>query len=258
LARAIQRCRSTAIAANGGRIEASPASGVAIERWHSGSRLVASLQRSEVGLEGVVTARSLRGPSSTGEGHRAVKKRGGSEGGFGVTADAGRSDEARNGCSRVCPCVGSEVAEVVGRPSDPEKRSPALRVNIARRTVGRDGDLARSNLRESESGTVGAAGEEVARAGFVAETHVTASRNRKRLTRVRGCPPAVEGISGRTERLIFTEGRRKRPWQPEESRRATARRQWSGSDRGVRGTARSEAPGGSNAERQPEEARRSG
>jgi hypothetical protein len=163
----------------------------------------------------------------------------------------------RNGCSRVCPCVGSEVAEVVGRPSDPEKRSLASRVNIARRAVGRDGDLARSNLRRSESLAVGAAGEVVARAGFVAETHVTASRNRKRLTRVRGRPPAVEGISGRTERLIFTEGRRKRPRQPGEARRATARRQWPGSDRGVRGTARSEAPGGSNAARQPEEARRS-
>jgi len=31
-ARAVQRCRPTAIAANGGRIEASPASGVAIGR----------------------------------------------------------------------------------------------------------------------------------------------------------------------------------------------------------------------------------
>jgi len=163
----------------------------------------------------------------------------------------------RNGCSRVCPCVGSEVAEVVGRPSDPEKRSLASRVNIARRAVGRDGDLARSNLRRSESLAVGAAGEVVARAGFVAETHVTASRNRKRLTHERGCPPAVEGISGRTERLIFTEGRRKRPRQPGEARRATARRQWPGSDRGVRGTARSEAPGGKNAARQPEEAHRS-
>jgi len=39
------------------------------------------------------------------------------------------------------------------------------------------------------------------------------SRARKRSTRARGCPPAVEDTSGRRERLIFTEGRRKRPRQ---------------------------------------------
>jgi len=58
---------------------------------------------------------------------------------------------ARIGCSGVCPCVGSAVAEVVGRLPDPEKRSAASRVNIARRTAGRDGGLARSNLRHGES-----------------------------------------------------------------------------------------------------------
>jgi hypothetical protein len=36
----------------------------------------------------------------------------------------------------------------------------------------------------------------------------------KRSTHVRGCPSAMEGTSGRRERLIFTEGRRKRPWHP--------------------------------------------
>lgn len=113
----------------------------------------------------------------------------------------------------MCPCVGSAVAEVVGRLPDPEKRSAASRVNIARRTAGRDGGLARSNLRHGESQAGGAAGEGAARAGIVAETHVTASRNRNRLTHVRGCPPAMEGTSGRRERLIFTERRRKRPWQ---------------------------------------------
>jgi len=120
---------------------------------------------------------------------------------------------ARNGCSGVCPCVGSAVAEVVGRLPDPEKRSAASRVNIARRTAGRDGGLARSNLRQGESRVGGAAGEGAARAGNVAETHVTASRNRNRLTHERGCPPAMEGTLGRRERLIFTEGRRKRPRQ---------------------------------------------
>jgi len=96
-------------------------------------------------------------------------------------------------------------------------------VNIAGRTAGGDGGLARSNLRQGESTAGGAAGEGMARAGFVAETHVTASRNRKRLTRVRGRPPAMEGTSGRTERLIFTEGRGKRPRRPGETHRATAR-----------------------------------
>jgi len=60
------------------------------------------------------------------------------EGRFGVTAGAGRSKEtARIGCSGVCPCVGSAVAEVVGRQPDPEKRSSTLRVNIAKRDDGR-------------------------------------------------------------------------------------------------------------------------
>jgi len=222
-----------------------------------GRALLRACKRRRVGLGGVVTARSLRGPSSTGEGHGAVRSTVGARAGSGSPQMRDARILARNGCSRVCPRVGSVVAEVVGRPSDPEKRPPASRVNIARRTVGRDGGLARSNLRHRESGVGGAAGEGMARAGFVAETHVTASRNRKRLTRVRGCPPAVEGTSGRTERLIFTEGRRKRPRQPGETHRATARRWSPGSDRGVRGTARSGAHGGRNAARQPEEARRS-
>jgi len=215
LARAIQRCCPTAIAANGGRIEALPASSVAIGRWHSEQFPVASLQRTGGGFEGVVTARSLRDPSSTGEGHRAVKKHDEERGR--VRGHRGTRDTrvfARNGCSGVCPCVGSAVAEVVGRLPDPEKRSAASRANIARRTAGRDGGLARSNLRQGESRVGGAAGEGAARAGIVAETHVTASRSRNRLTHERGCPPAMEGISGRRERLIFTEGRRKRPRHP--------------------------------------------
>jgi len=66
------------------------------------------------------------------------KGRGEGEGRFGVTAKAGRSKgKARIGCSGVCPCVGSAVAEVVGRQPDPEKRLSTLRVNIAKRDDGR-------------------------------------------------------------------------------------------------------------------------
>jgi len=100
-ARAIQRCHPTAIAANGGRIEALPASGVTIGWWHSESRLTACLQRRGVGFEGVVTARSVREPSSTGEGRQAVKKRGESESTFGVTATAGASNRRESG-AREC------------------------------------------------------------------------------------------------------------------------------------------------------------
>jgi len=38
-------------------------------------------------------------------------------------------------------------------------------------------------------------------------------RDQPRRTHARACPPAREGTSGRRERLIFTEGRRTRPWQ---------------------------------------------
>jgi len=114
-ARAIQRCRPTAIAANGGRIEALPASGVVIGWWHSEPYLAASLQRSRVGFEGVVTARSLRGPSSTGEGHRAVKSAVRSV--RRVRGSPRKRDAwilARNGCSGVCPCVGVQLQKSLG------------------------------------------------------------------------------------------------------------------------------------------------
>jgi len=72
-ARAVQRNRPTAIAANDGRTEASPASGVAVGRRLSGSRLAAFLQRRRAGFGRAVTARSARGPSSRGEGRQAPK-----------------------------------------------------------------------------------------------------------------------------------------------------------------------------------------
>jgi len=102
LARAIQRCRPTAIAANGGRIEALPASSVAIGRWHSRQYPAASLQRSRGGFEGVVTARSFRDPSSTGEGRRAVKSTARSEGGSEFTAERGTLGFSRETDAREC------------------------------------------------------------------------------------------------------------------------------------------------------------
>jgi hypothetical protein len=59
-ARAIQLCRPTAAAANGGRVGASPASVAAIGRWSSESALLASLhRRGAFGFEGIDTARSI-------------------------------------------------------------------------------------------------------------------------------------------------------------------------------------------------------
>jgi hypothetical protein len=68
------------------------------------------------------------------------------------------------------------------------------------------------------------------------------ARDRKRSTHERGCPLAMEGISGLRERLIFTERRRKRSWRPVGLPHAKARSRITGSDRGARGTARSGAP----------------
>jgi len=68
------------------------------------------------------------------------------------------------------------------------------------------------------------------------------ARNWRRSTHERGCPLAMEGISGLRERLIFTERRRKRSWRPEGLSHAKARSRISGSDRDARGTARSGAP----------------
>jgi hypothetical protein len=85
-ARAVQRCRSTAIAASGGRIEASPASGVAIGRQFSGLRFAACLQRRTTCFEGAVTARRCRVTPSTGGGRPAL------------TSAAKREQRARGHC----------------------------------------------------------------------------------------------------------------------------------------------------------------
>jgi len=87
-----------------------------------------------VGIERAVTARGTRAPSSRGEGRRSARN-GESECKVGATAKSGGRPRARIGCSRVCPCVGSEVAEVVGRQSDPEKRASTPCVRIAERAA---------------------------------------------------------------------------------------------------------------------------
>jgi len=67
----------------------------------------------------------------------------------------------------------SEVADIGGRLSDPEKRVSVLCVKIAN-PAGGDGDLALSNLGRRESGTRGAGGEGTPRVGPTRNTHVTA------------------------------------------------------------------------------------
>jgi hypothetical protein len=116
-------------------------------RGHVLSRACSAAGLATKGLQRLA---AIAKPSSTGEGHQApkagskragLKKRtpkrcGGSESTFSVTTK-GALKLARIGCSGVCPCVGSAVAEVVGRQPDPEKRLSTLRVNIAKRNEGR-------------------------------------------------------------------------------------------------------------------------
>jgi hypothetical protein len=94
---------------------------------------------SALGLDfvGAVMARNFRDPSSRGGGRWALKAHGESESNFEATEKRRSRTDARIGGSGVCPRVGSAVAEVVGRQSDPEKRSSAVRVNIANRGDGR-------------------------------------------------------------------------------------------------------------------------
>jgi hypothetical protein len=104
-ARAVQRSRPTAIAANDGRIEASPASGVTVGRWLSGSFPAAFLQRRGAGFGRIVTARSARDSSSRGEDRHAPKglpqKGGESERTFDAPRESGPRRNARIGCSGV-------------------------------------------------------------------------------------------------------------------------------------------------------------
>jgi hypothetical protein len=78
--------------------------------------------------------------------------------------------------------------------------------------MGRDGDLARGTLgrRESVAREPWVKGHrEPDRRGSTRDR----DRDRHRFTHGRECPLTRKGTSGRRERLIFTEGRRKRSWQ---------------------------------------------
>jgi len=92
-----------------------------------------------------------------------------------VTARSGTTDLHENRELGSVSVRRSEVAEVVGRQPDPEKRLSARCVKIAKRTTGGDGDLARGNLGQRESGARGAAGEGAPSAGPKRKHHVTAS-----------------------------------------------------------------------------------
>jgi hypothetical protein len=82
-----------------------------------GRVLVRACIASGSGVGGIVAARSVRFPSSTGEGRRALKVRRDRRRALGSTGKHGwgARGNARIGCSRACPRVESGVAEVVGR-----------------------------------------------------------------------------------------------------------------------------------------------
>lgn len=113
--------------------------------------------------QGKATRLQKAGSKRAGPKKRTPKRCGGSESTFSVTTK-GALKSARIGCSGVCPCVGSAVAEVVGRSPDPEKRRPVIRVNIARGSVGGDGGLARGTSGKAKACS-GAAGKRATRAG---------------------------------------------------------------------------------------------
>jgi len=113
-ARAVQRCRPTIAAASGGWVEASPASGVAVGRWLSGSCFPACLQRRAAGIERTVTARGTRGPSSRGEGRRSVNGEAGASARPRLLPEAGPRICTRIGSSGVCPCVGVKLQKSLG------------------------------------------------------------------------------------------------------------------------------------------------
>jgi hypothetical protein len=129
-ARAIQRCLPTATAASDGRTVASPASGVSVGGWLSGSHFAACLQRRRVGFGRIVRLAA-----------------------FVIFFERGRvrAPRARRKREQVCSCgiAGAierenrmlesvsvrrkSAAEVVGQQSDPESYVLAFRVNSARR-----------------------------------------------------------------------------------------------------------------------------
>jgi len=99
-------CHSTAIDAIGGRVEAPPASGAEADWWFSGSTLPARLQRRRGSFGRTDAARGSRCLSSKGEGRRSVIDQRRREQ-LRSSAEVGNlEDDARIGCSRVCPYVG--------------------------------------------------------------------------------------------------------------------------------------------------------
>jgi hypothetical protein len=87
--------------------------------------------------------------------------------------------------------------------------------------MGRDGDLVRGKLEPSRKPSFESRGRKGADGRVVAKTHVTANEigtdSRKRVSLL-----TMEDTSGRRERLLFTERRRKRPRLPGRARHAKA------------------------------------
>jgi len=107
------RRHPTVTAASGSRVEASPASGVAMGWWLSGFVLAMILRHRAARIGKAATARSVHGPSSRGEGRGS--KRGARRERKLVIAQKAARAHTRSGRSKACPCVGSEVADIGGR-----------------------------------------------------------------------------------------------------------------------------------------------
>jgi len=79
--------------------------------------------------------------------------------------------------------------------------------------MGRDGDLAFYNPVRLRKRSAGSRERKGAEGRIVAEASRDRTRDRQRFTRVRECPPSMEGTLGCDLCPIFTEGRCERSWQ---------------------------------------------
>jgi len=167
----------TAFVASGGRIGASSASGVTVGMQLSWSSCAACLQR-RVGVasKGLSRLAALVVLLRNGEGRRSLKRAAGARANSEVLPIGRCPPSPRESDARECVRASElEVAEVVGRQPDPEKRVCLLGGNPVEQSVHGDGGLATSNpmrTRERSYGELGAKGQP--RGRIVAGSHVTA------------------------------------------------------------------------------------
>lgn len=132
----VQRLPPQAVVGSRRRPQAASRLGDGFRRRHP----AACLQRRRPASEGLSRLVALAILLREGKVVGPVKGSGKSVGGLGLNC-AGKGaavrGNARIGCSRVCPCVGNEVAEVDRRQSGSEKRVSAPREKIAERDDAR-------------------------------------------------------------------------------------------------------------------------